>query len=137
MMVRLVLGILVLGCISTMARAQWAPPTSCDRFGGYEAQTCLNKAITEADRALNAAYQRAQAYITADTDMPADQKPAWQANLVKAQRAWIAYRDANCLFELIGAEWDNRSGTTAAQQACVLDMTQRRAKELTERYTSN
>jgi uncharacterized protein YecT (DUF1311 family) len=93
--------------------------------------------MSAADGTLNRVYQRALAAIAADPQTPADQKVVWRDNLTRAQRAWIAFRDADCLFDLIGAEWHDGSGTTAAQQACVLDKTRQRAKELTDRYTSN
>jgi uncharacterized protein YecT (DUF1311 family) len=133
----LTLGLFLLTAMSSPVFAQWSPPTACDRFGGYEAQSCLSGEISQADGKLNEAYRRAQAVIAADPQTPTDQKATWQDNLTKAQRAWITFRDADCLFELIGAEWHNGSGTTAAQQACVLDKTQRRTKELLDRYTSN
>ncbi len=57
--------------------------------------------------------------------------------MLAAQRAWIAFRDANCKFELIGAEWHNGSGTTAAQQAYVLALTLQRTDELNRRYMLN
>lgn len=129
------LGLLALAALP--ADAQWAPATSCDDSAGYELENCLTKAITSADAALNAAYRKAEATIDADTDMAAADKKTWQDNLVAAQRAWIAFRDTNCKFELIGAEWNNGSGTTSAQQACVLAMTLQRTDELTKRYTSN
>jgi uncharacterized protein YecT (DUF1311 family) len=133
----LTVALFLLPVLSAPVFAQWSPPTACDRFGGYEAQSCLSREMADADRKLNEAYRRAQAAIAADPQTPADQKAAWADNLTKAQRAWIAYRDADCLFELVGAEWHDGSGTTAAQQACVVDMTQRRTRELTDRYTSN
>jgi len=131
------LSLFLLPSLSSPALAQWSPPTACDRFSGYEIQSCLTREMSQADMRLNEAYRRAQAAIVADSRTPADQKAVWQDNLTKAQRAWIAFRDADCLFDLIGAEWHDGSGTTAAQQACVLDKTQRRAKELTDRYTAN
>lgn len=131
------LGLWLLAAASSPALAQWSPPTACDRFAGYEAQSCLSREISAADGTLNRVYQRALAAIAADPQTPADQKVVWRDNLTRAQRAWIAFRDADCLFDLIGAEWHDGSGTTAAQQACVLDKTRQRAKELTDRYTSN
>ncbi|MDI6025121.1 DUF1311 domain-containing protein [Corticibacterium sp. UT-5YL-CI-8] len=117
------------------ASAQWAPSTSCDQFGGYELENCLNKALATADTALNDAYKKAEAAIAADSDASADDKKAWLGNLVAAQRAWVAFRDANCKFDLIAAEWDSGSGTTSAQQACVLAATLARTTELQQRYT--
>ncbi len=126
-----------LGLFSLPAAAQWAPTTSCDQNSGYELENCLKTALTEADTALNTAYKIAQAAIEADAESTAAAKQAWQADLVAAQREWIAFRDANCKFELIAAEWHNGSGATSAQQACVLALTLQRTEELTKRYTLN
>lgn len=112
--------------------AQWAPQTACDPLGGYELENCLAKELTAADAKLNAAYQQALSAIAAG-DTPAAQKVAWRDNLVAAQRAWLAYRDANCKFDLVGAEWNFGSGTTSAQQQCVLALTQARTSELIAR----
>ena len=119
------------------AAAQSAPPTSCDQYGGYELENCLKTALSSADDALNAAYKNAQAAIEADADTSSADKKTWQVNLLAAERAWIAFRDANCKFELIGAEWHDGSGTTSAQQACVLALTLQRSDELTKRYDPN
>lgn len=110
--------------------------TTCDQYGGYEAENCLNDALATANDALNAAYQQAEAFIAGDPDTAAADKVTWKNDLIAAERAWVAYRDANCKFELIGAEWHNGSGTTAAQQDCVLTMTTQRTSELTERYSA-
>jgi len=133
---RVALALLAVAWFSAPAAAQWTPKTSCDQFGGYELRDCLAKELTQADKALNDAYQKALAAIAADADTPADQKATWRANLVAAERAWLAYRDANCKFDLVGAEWNFGSGTTAAQQECVLALTQSRAAELLARMPS-
>ncbi len=119
------------------AAAQWAPATSCDQDAGYELENCLKDAIASADASLNAAYRKALSAIEADDQTSVDDKASWTAELQAAERAWIAFRDANCKFELIGAEWHDGSGTTSAQQACVLAMTLQRADELTRRYSAN
>lgn len=130
-------ALLSLGFISPPAAAQWAPATTCDQNSGYELENCLKTALSEADTALNTAYKIAQAAVEADAESTPSTKQAWQADLVEAQRAWIAFRDANCKFELIAAEWQNRSGATSAQQACVIALTLQRTEELTKRYTLN
>ncbi len=130
-------ALVALGFVPLPAAAQWAPATSCDQSSGYELENCLKAALTEADTALNTAYKIAQAAIEADAESSPAAKQAWQTDLVEAQRAWIAFRDANCKFELIAAEWHNGSGATSAQQACVLALTLQRTDELTKRYKLN
>lgn len=128
-------AVAVIGIGSAPASAQWAPATECDQQpSGYEIEDCLKKALAAADDALNGAYRKAEAAIAADPETPSDQKKTWHDDLVAAQRAWVAFRDANCKFELIGAEWHGGSGATAAQEACVLAATRARTAELLDRY---
>lgn len=117
------------------AAAQWTLQTNCGQLDGYAMENCLGQELGEADKELNAAYQKMLSAIAAD-DTPAEQKSAWRENLIAAQRAWLAYRDANCRFDLVGAEWHFGSGTTPAQQQCVLALTQARTSELIARLPS-
>ena len=56
--------------------------------------------------------------------------PRQKAALTKAQRAWIAFRDADCA-SLYDQDWGTLSRVEA--NSCVLDRTARRADEL-ERF---
>ena len=78
--------------------------------------TCLQGQTAQWDKRLNAAYQ--QATKNAE-DTQRDQ-------LRTAQRLWVQYRDANCLYYGMG------EGTIARVDAaeCVRRMTETRAKEL-------
>lgn len=118
------------------AQAQWNPKTSCDALDGYAMENCFAAELAEADKALNAAYQKALAAIGAASS-PADAKATWRTDLIAAERAWVAYRDANCKFDLIGAEWNFGSGTTSAQQECLLAHTQSRTQEVLARIPSS
>ncbi|MCJ2140225.1 lysozyme inhibitor LprI family protein [Methylobacterium sp. E-066] len=81
-----------------------------------ETQACLHKALDAADAKLNAAYKKVLSIIDQD-DRPQDSKAAWKAQFTAAQRARIAFRDADC-GDLTFSEWNNGSGTTAALYAC-------------------
>lgn len=91
---------------------------------------CMDKASSTADMvecigtehdAQDAKLNRV--YKTLMTSLSADRKKALRG----AQRAWMAYRDANCQFY-----FDPDGGTMAALEAnlCVLNMTTQRAAEL-------
>jgi uncharacterized protein YecT (DUF1311 family) len=54
---------------------------------------CAGKDYKKADAALNQVYGKLKGKLT----KPADRKP-----LAAAERAWIAYRDAECAFETAG-----------------------------------
>ena len=97
-----------------------------------ETQTCLHKALDAADAKLNAAYKKALSVIEQD-DRPLDAKATWKAQFTAAQRAWIAFRDADC-GDLTFSEWNNGSGTTGALYACRYDKTVQRTEDILRRY---
>ncbi|MCJ2060925.1 DUF1311 domain-containing protein [Methylobacterium sp. J-048] len=97
-----------------------------------ETQACLHKALDAADAKLNAAYKKALSVIDQD-DRPPDAKAAWKAQFTAAQRAWIAFRDADC-GDLTFSEWNNGSGTTGALYACQYDKTVQRTDDILSRY---
>ncbi|MDC9810929.1 lysozyme inhibitor LprI family protein [Rhizobium binxianense] len=83
-----------------------------------------------ADKVLNAQYKKTRAAMVAiDGDLDGDMKGAEKA-LVKAQRAWIDYRDAEC----DAAGFQARGGTMEPMlvAGCLADITDKRTKELKE-----
>ena len=92
------------------------PEESCDG-STVQMVECLSRLTATWDKRLNDAYQ--QALKDAASNEQREQ-------LRKAQRAWIAYRDANCLYYRMG------EGTIARLDAgeCMRSMTESRAKEL-------
>ncbi|PDS75494.1 lysozyme inhibitor LprI family protein [Rhizobium sp. L43] len=83
-----------------------------------------------ADKALNAQYKKTRAALAAvDKDLDGDMKGAERA-LVKAQRAWIDYRDAEC--DAFG--FQARGGTMEPMlvAGCLANITDKRTKELKE-----
>ena len=81
---------------------------------------CIAAELKVQDASLNAAYKAALARLEAD------QKPQLQ----EAQRAWVAFRDADCR-SLYHPDWGTLSRVSA--NSCVLDRTIERTIEL-ERY---
>jgi uncharacterized protein YecT (DUF1311 family) len=100
-----------------------APPTAAQ-------SGCLEKRASAADARLNEVYRRAVS--VADKSDNGD-GAAWKAELKRAQQAWIAFRDADC-GALIGYEWGHGTGMGAATEGCILDKTEQRTRELTQRY---
>ena len=101
---------------------QGEPEQNCDG-STYEIVECLKAKTAQWDKRLNAAYQQALE----------DAQPKQREQLRVAQRLWIQYRDANCLY------YDLGEGTIARIEAgyCMKDLTQARAQELeskTERH---
>ncbi|ASR09458.1 lysozyme inhibitor LprI family protein [Rhizobium leguminosarum] len=92
--------------------------------------SCETARHEAADKALNAQYKKTRAVLAAiDKDLDGDMKGAEQA-LVKAQRAWIDYRDAEC--DAFG--FQARGGTMEPMlvAGCLANITDKRTKELKE-----
>lgn len=106
---------LIGAAVSAYAGDQSDPEQSCDG-STYEMVECLKTKTAQWDKRLNIAYRKA---------LDAAQ-PKQHEQLRQAQRAWIAYRDANCLY------WGLGEGTIARIQAgdCMYRMTKERAEEL-------
>ena len=77
---------------------------------------CLKARTAQWDKRMTTAYQQALK----------DSVPQQGEQLRAAQRAWIQYRDANCLYYGLG------EGTIARLDAgeCMRSMTEARAREL-------
>jgi uncharacterized protein YecT (DUF1311 family) len=82
---------------------------------------CANAELRVQDGRLNNAYQGAILRL---------ERPRQKVALQKAQRAWIAFRDADCA-ALYDEDWGSMARVQA--NACVLEHTRRRADEL-ERF---
>jgi uncharacterized protein YecT (DUF1311 family) len=94
---------------------QGDPDKSCDG-NTFEMVECLKVKTAQWDKRMNIAYQQAVK----------DAGNAQRDPLRAAQRLWIQYRDANCLYYGMG------EGTIARLDAgeCMRNMTEARAKEL-------
>ncbi|MBV9929369.1 MAG: DUF1311 domain-containing protein [Alphaproteobacteria bacterium] len=60
---------------------------------------CWEARLRADDARLNAAWRRALARIAAKPGLGAAERAAWTARLRAAQRAWLAWRDADCALE--------------------------------------
>jgi uncharacterized protein YecT (DUF1311 family) len=94
---------------------QGDPAQSCDG-STQEMVECLKAKTAEWDARMTMAYQKALK----------DAGAAQREQLRAAQRLWIQYRDANCLYYGMG------EGTIARIEAgeCMRSMTEARAREL-------
>ena len=94
---------------------QGDPEKSCDG-NTYQMVECLKAQTAQWDKRMTVAYQQAMK----------DAVPQQRDQLRAAQRLWIQYRDANCLYYGLG------EGTIAHIDAgeCMRNMTQARAREL-------
>ena len=89
---------------------------------------CAGKDYEKADKQLNAEYQKLRKLLTErDKTADADGKGATDA-LVTAQRAWVAFRDANCA--LSGFQARGGSMEPMLISSCLAEMSGKRAEEL-------
>jgi uncharacterized protein YecT (DUF1311 family) len=98
-----------------------ATPEGMSTYGMID---CIGKEVAVQDARLNRAYQAALMRL---------ERPRQKAALQKAQRAWIAFRDADCA-SYVDEDWGSMARVEANQ--CVLDHTRQRADEL-ERYRAD
>lgn len=94
---------------------QGDPEKACDG-NTYEMVECLKARTAQWDKRMGIAYQQALK----------DAVPQQHEQLRAAQRLWIQYRDANCLY------YGLSEGTIARLDAgeCMRSMTEARAREL-------
>ena len=118
-MVRRLIAAVSMVALASAAHAgdQGDPDKSCDG-NTFEMVECLKAQTAQWDKRMTVAYQQALK----------DAVPQQRDQLRAAQRLWIQYRDANCLYYGLG------EGTIARIDAgeCMRNMTQARAKELEE-----
>ena len=107
--------VLLAALIPAVAHADWDGAENQQCQGStLDNVLCVNRLTDDWDRRLNEAYQMRMA----ESDRPEE--------LRKAQRLWIAYRDANCGYYRAGP------GSISAIEAaeCRRAMTRQRATEL-------
>jgi uncharacterized protein YecT (DUF1311 family) len=116
-MLRPLIGLIAVLVLASAVHAgdQSEGDPSCDG-NTFQMVECLKAKTAAWDKRLNAAYQKAVQ----------DAQPVQREPLRAAQRLWIQYRDANCLYYGMG------EGTIARLDAggCMRSMTEARAKEL-------
>lgn len=126
---RLKMGLIGAAVMLFAAGAAHAEDVDCENAQTQADMTsCAQARYEEADKGLNAQYKKTRgAMVAIDKDLDADKKGAEQA-LLKAQRAWITYRDAQC--ENYG--FQARGGTMEPMlvAGCLADLTDLRTKEL-------
>ena len=96
---------------------------------------CAAAEHRRADVALNAAYQQALRELRSQDADTAGGRAAngglsYSQSLIASERAWIAYRDAQCRVENYGS-WDGRE-LPIYQLGCLTASTEARTKELKE-----
>lgn len=118
-------------CIGRSAEACIATP---DGFTTVGMGFCLGRELEYWDGRLNAAYgalREIEAAADAGMRELGATVPSMADALRDAQRAWIAFRDADCAYEL--SQWGGGSGGGPATGRCLMQMTGERALALEDR----
>jgi uncharacterized protein YecT (DUF1311 family) len=97
---------------------------------------CMSNIFVERDQTLNSTYQQAmQIAKTDDANSSTANSSANQSGLKAAEKAWLAYRDAECTAE--GATMDGGTGTGGVIIGCKTRMTEARTAEINSQYLTN
>ena len=92
---------------------------------------CAYQDWQRADRALNVAWPKVREHMKSIDEGTSEYFPeqaTGKENLLKAQRAWIDYRDGHC--EAEGAQFAGGSMQPLIINSCKASMTRKRTEEL-------
>lgn len=127
------IAMLTLVMESARAAEDEKPIDCANAVSTYEMNACADKDFTAADAELNRVYAEALKSVPEmATERPYDAK-SWEQALRASQRAWVAFRDAECQNH-VAMFWSGGSGATAEIIGCMEEKTKTRTKELQERY---
>jgi uncharacterized protein YecT (DUF1311 family) len=88
----------------------------------YELNVCTGRLYERADAQLNALYKKVLGRL----------EPAGAARLVRVQRLWLRYRDAQC--SVVHDLYAGGSIQPAATNGCLRDLTEERISDLKHAY---
>lgn len=121
----------ILVCVMVGAGSAYAvgPKLDCNNAQTQSEMTeCAGNDFNKADKALNAQWKLTRAaLVETDANLDAEQKGAEKA-LLKAQRAWIDYRDGHCEAEGFSVRGGSMEPMIVA--SCKARLTDARTKEL-------
>lgn len=113
--------------LSMLCPAVWAADPCSAPSNTIEENACAKYRFDEKDRLLNSTYQALLKQIPSEKD-PASEGESSRGMLVKAQRRWVEFRDADCK-----AKYQLYVGGTIRTVmffGCMVERTEQRIKEL-------
>lgn len=97
---------------------------------------CSEIELEHADALMNAIYKKLLAKIASHKDDPPYDAKSWESALRVSQRAWVAFRDADCN-GLVALAAGGGTATAGEVLGCMTEKTIRRTDELTSYYEAN
>lgn len=130
-MLKLALLPLLCGCVLLVdapTSAQEPQPNCKDPQTQTDMTICAGRDLADADKALNAQYQVTRKTLKERDAGASVELRGGEEALLKAQRAWLAYRDAQCA----SAGFQARGGSMEPMliSSCEADLTRKRTEEL-------
>jgi uncharacterized protein YecT (DUF1311 family) len=95
---------------------------------------CLEAALSDSNRALAEASQRAQSRVEARTDLAITQRTRWKNVLEEAQGQFIRFRNFDCQNVAPYEGTSGRIGAFNERLACLIEKNLARTQELLRRY---
>ena len=115
-----------------LAAAAAQPRVDCNNvMTTAEMLYCANRDQRIADAALNKAYQAANAVMVSmdvDRNKTYDKRVGYHDALLASQRAWLKFRDAQCVTEGYSARGGSMEPLMAS--SCIEELTKSRTKQL-------
>lgn len=122
------------GCVLLVdapASSEEALPPDCENaMTQTDMNICAGDAYAEADKALNVQWMATKkaAAVWDDLIESEDRPRGAEERLLKAQRAWLAYRDSQC--EALGFTVEGGTMQPLVVSSCLADLTRKRTEEL-------
>lgn len=119
-----------LALLAGSAFAQDAEPNvdCANAMTQMDINSCANEEYEAADKALNVQWAKTRKVMAEwDADIDAENRGAVDS-LMKAQRAWIDYRDGQC--DAVGYSVWGGTMYPAVVSGCLTELTQKRTEEL-------
>ncbi len=114
-------------CAITSSALAIAP---CDNLTYGEARDCVKNELQKADAELNKLYKVLQSHIyTAYKDEKVISDVSVKEALIKSQRQWIEFRDAECHFQSEQAQGGTGTLEGYVHSICLLSLTRNRIRD--------
>ena len=124
--------VIVFSSLSVFAQSRAEYAECMDKANtNYDMKVCTQAEYEAADKSLNAEYSSLMILLKKDTSQIGK---TILDRMIKSQRAWITFRDAQCSAE--AASIIGGTGETLTESLCLADMTRERAKKVREMYGS-